>query len=109
MVVSVYRRNWYPTNGLYEIDGVDYAFDQSGYMITGWWQDDYENYYYFDLNSGAMQKGWVYGTVHGTIWIRNTDSCTMMDSIRLTEQAIFLTPNGSMASGWYFYDNDPDR
>ena len=27
--------DWYPSNGLYEIDGVEYAFDQWGYMITG--------------------------------------------------------------------------
>ena len=34
--------DWYPTNGLYEIDGVGYAFDQWGYMMTGWWKDQYE-------------------------------------------------------------------
>ena len=52
--------DWYPTNGLYEIDDVGYAFDQWGYMMTGWWKDPSNGlYYYFDLNSGAMQKGWV--------------------------------------------------
>ena len=30
-------------------------------MMTGWWKDPSNGlYYYFDLNSGAMQKGWVW-------------------------------------------------
>ena len=98
--------DWYPTNGLYEIDGVGYAFDQWGYMMTGWWQDEYDNYYYFDLNSGAMQKGWVwdgawyymdpeYGFMYydGYFWIDET--------------SYLLRPDGSMVSGWYYYDYDP--
>lgn len=98
--------DWYPSNGLYEIDGVEYAFDQWGYMVTGWWQDEYDNYYYFDLNSGAMQKGWVwdgawyymdpeYGFMYydGYFWIDET--------------SYLLRPDGSMVSGWYYYDYDP--
>ena len=96
----------YPSNGLYEIDGVEYAFDQWGYMVTGWWQDEYDNYYYFDLNSGAMQKGWVwdgawyymdpeYGFMYydGYFWIDET--------------SYLLRPDVSMVSGWYYYDYDP--
>lgn len=97
---------WYPTNGLYEIDGTEYAFDQWGYMVTGWWQDEYENYYYFDLNSGAMQKGWVWD---GAWYYLDPEYGFMYsDGFYLIDEAeYYLRANGSMVSGWYFYDYDP--
>lgn len=36
----------YAQNGIYTISGIDYAFDQNGWMVTGWYQDDNENCYY---------------------------------------------------------------
>ena len=54
--------DWYPTNGLYEIDGVGYAFDQWGYMMTGWYTDENGDTYYLnpvsDNTLGRMVTGW---------------------------------------------------
>ncbi len=39
-----------------EIDEEKYRFDENGYMITGWWHNDYyDDWYYYD-ESGKMLK-----------------------------------------------------
>lgn len=52
----------YAKDGIWTIEGVDYAFDASGWMVTGWykevWSDGSYDWYYFKSN-GAMKKGWL--------------------------------------------------
>lgn len=96
--------DWYPSNGLYEIDGVGYAFDQWGYMMTGWWKDPSNGlYYYFDLNSGAMQKGWVWD---GAWYYLDPEYGYMYSDgfYTIDGNDYWFKPDGSMVSGWYFYD-----
>lgn len=51
-----YTQTDYYTDGLYEIGGNYYFFDEEGYMCTGWIvQDGYT--YYANLN-GVIQRGW---------------------------------------------------
>ncbi|MDD6327136.1 MAG: hypothetical protein PUA62_01640 [Lachnospiraceae bacterium] len=51
----------YPKNTNMVIDGFTYAFDEDGYMMTGWIHDIYENgdddWYYADAN-GKLAAGW---------------------------------------------------
>jgi len=58
------RGTWYqnPTgsyarSGFTTIDGVMYAFDGEGYMVTGWQNQD-GKWYYFEPESGAQALGW---------------------------------------------------
>ena len=50
----------YAANDFYTIDGRDYCFNASGYMVTGWQTytvNGRSNYYYFS-STGPMYKGW---------------------------------------------------
>ncbi len=47
----------YARSGFSTIDGVMYAFDAEGYMITGWQSQDGQ-WYYFEPESGAQAIGW---------------------------------------------------
>ena len=100
--------DWYPSNGLYKINGTEYAFDQWGYMVTGWWKDSYGSYYYFDRTSGAMQKGWILD--YGTWYYLDPDYGYMYsDGIyQINGTDYWFKSDGSMVAGWYFYDFDPN-
>ena len=52
-----YHDGTYPVNSIQNIDGVYYAFDAIGYMITGWYHNGF-HWYYFN-GSGAMCTGWI--------------------------------------------------
>lgn len=47
----------YARGGFSTIDGVMYAFDGEGYMVTGW-QSQEGQWYYFEPESGAQAIGW---------------------------------------------------
>ena len=47
----------YPKNAWQNIDGVWYAFNGSGYMITGWFLSG-DKWYYLDATQGGMKTGW---------------------------------------------------
>ena len=61
-----YEDGTWPSNGIYKINGMNYAFDAAGYMITGWYQNQ-EGWYYFS-GSGEMMTGWQLVNGAGTIW-----------------------------------------
>ena len=51
----------YAKGDIYTIAGDNYAFDQSGWMITGWYHYVWysgDDWYYFDAN-GKMHRGWL--------------------------------------------------
>ena len=45
--------------GLQYVDNEYYYFDNNGNMIKGIVRDDNDNLYYFDQDTGIMQKGWI--------------------------------------------------
>ena len=68
----------YASGGIYNINGKQYKFDDDGYMITGWQQDNNDNWTYFetDDDNGQMVKSqwrqhsdgkWYYLTYDGTM------------------------------------------
>ena len=52
-----YEDGTWPKDEIVEINGVNYGFNASGYMVTGWHKRA-EGWYYFK-SSGAMQTGWL--------------------------------------------------
>ncbi|MFV3420394.1 hypothetical protein ACNJEK_21180, partial [Mycobacterium tuberculosis] len=52
-----YPDGTYPANERIELGGVTYAFDASGWMKTGWDNEEGEWRYY--APSGAMATGWL--------------------------------------------------
>ena len=62
------------TNGIAyaweQVNGNWWAFDESGYIKTGWMRDeDYGGWFYFDPEHG-MQTGWVLIAANGAISTR---------------------------------------
>lgn len=99
----------YAEDGIYEIDGVLYAFDKAGWMVTGWYKDVGEMdgkpwtiWYYFD-KSGAMETGWIWdgawyyldetggNMYHSGVYTVGTGVNYAFDS------------SGAMITGWYEY------
>lgn len=68
----------YLQNGIYNINGTSYLFDENGYAKSGWYavrdSEGYVNdWYYFDANSG-MKTGWV---EDGNHWFYLNEDGTM--------------------------------
>ncbi|AYA99587.1 hypothetical protein [Lachnoanaerobaculum umeaense] len=55
-----YSDNSYAKSGIRNIDGVDYCFNDAGYMVTGWQYTNYNSYgwYYFQPD-GSKKTGWL--------------------------------------------------
>lgn len=92
---------FYPANDIYEIDGVSYGFDESGWMVTGWrYYAKYESWFYF-YGDGSLAKGWVYD---GSAWYYTSPKSGIMyyDGIyTISGQNYYLYPSGVMAAnGW---------
>ncbi|MGI6095029.1 MAG: hypothetical protein ACOYBL_06310 [Lachnospiraceae bacterium] len=86
----------YPRNGIYSINGTKYAFDSSGWMLTGWYASG-STWYYFG-SSGAMQTGWVQV---GGIWYYLDSSGAMQTGWqKIGGIWYYLDRSGAMQTGW---------
>ena len=97
-----YEDGTWPSNGIYKINGMNYAFDAAGYMITGWYQNQ-EGWYYFS-GSGEMMNGWQ--LVNGAWYYldgENVEHPGLMVSGCKKEiggQTYFFQGSGAMYTGW---------
>ncbi len=89
----------YPANGIYSIDGANYAFDASGWMITGWYSNK-GHWYYFN-SDGSMKKGWLW--LNNTWYYLNPSNGQMYSSgIRTIGNSSYaFNSSGEMVTGWY--------
>lgn len=89
----------YAQNIIGEIDGVIYAFDASGYMVTGWFY--YNEVWYYFGGSGVMYTGWLY--LSGTWYYLDPDYGFMYsnDIFEINGVNYAFHANGAMANGWY--------
>lgn len=90
----------YPANGIYEINGTAYAFDSQGYMVTGWYLTEYGFYYYFDGNSGAMHRGWLWD---GAWYYLDPQFGDMYVNTIILDNGINygVGASGALANGWF--------
>ncbi|MDO5118866.1 MAG: hypothetical protein Q4D48_02175 [Coriobacteriales bacterium] len=107
----------YAQDEMLVLDGVEYLFDDAGWMVTGWWLDG-DEWLYCDW-SGAVAHGWrkVNGSwywldpdtgIMATGWIRDGDSWYYLKSSGAMATGwlldgntwYYLTPSGAMATGW---------
>ena len=91
-------------DGIYTISGVDYAFDQNGWMVTGWylqtWDDGTTDWYYFN-NNGSMYYGWLQS---GGSWyyFDEEDGYMYADTFDwISDGGYQFRANGTMVTGWY--------
>ena len=84
------------TDGIREIDGCLYCFDENGYLRTGWVQDG-GDWYVYDPETGARLAGWYRDT--GSVSVTGDTAAANVSN----------SGNGSAAdvSGpWYYLDPD---
>ena len=102
----VYEDGTWPKNESVEINGVDYGFNASGYMVIGWYKRA-EGWYYFKSN-GAMQTGWL---KLGKTWYyldgANTEHKGLMKQNEwheINHATYYFNNSGYMLTGWQKMD-----
>lgn len=82
-----------------EIDGVTYAFDKDGWMVTGWGYVDGD--WYYCNGSGAMQFGWQ--SIGGHWYYLDPEYGFMYaDGFKeINGQTYRFNANGTLFYGWY--------
>ena len=94
-------------DGIYTIDGAQYAFDASGWMVTGWYKDSTSTWYYFD-SSGKMVHGWLQlGSKR--YYMDLNDGHMYVDTWDWINKHLYVfTTDGSVHTGWYkdVYDDN---
>lgn len=81
-----YDNGSYAKSGIRDIGGTNYAFDDNGYMLTGWQYISFR-WYYFAPETGAQVIGWV----------------------QVDGKWYYLDPNNSGAMYTYWLDIGKDR
>ena len=86
----------YPAGKWQKIDGVNYYFNNRGYMVTGW-QKLGGDWYYFK-SSGAMATGWQ--KVSGTWYYLDSSGVMQTGWLKSGGTWYYLKSSGAMATGW---------
>ena len=93
----------YAKGDIYTIAGDNYAFDQSGWMITGWYHYVWysgDDWYYFNPD-GKMHFGWLKS---GSKWYYmdpDTGEMYYDTDFQADNDSYRFNADGSMHTGWY--------
>lgn len=96
----------YPVSTWENIRGRYYAFDERGYMRSGWFREGESWYYLGGANDGAMKTGWQ--KVNGKWYWMNRDGRMASGWVTLGSKNYYLGDrnDGAMKSGWLRYGAD---
>ncbi len=96
----------YLKDNIYSINDVKYAFNDKGYMVTGWYKHTDEcghsDWYHF-ASSGAMEYGWLKS---GGKWYYLDPYLGYMwhdDGDEIDGDIYIFDKTGAMVTGWYKY------
>ena len=113
-------------NTVQTINGINYRFNDSGAMVTGWYKVSYNSdqydWFYYD-KSGAPHKGWVqsggkwyYCYSDGCIYRNTTLSAGNYREYRFNDNGAMVTAwfkksykdpeTGKVYTTWYYYDTN---
>ncbi len=94
-------------NGVKTIDGCEYAFDENGYMLTGWQYLNF-HWYYFEPTTGAKVYGWR--AIDGKWYYFDPDNFGEMYTywLNIGDNRYYLDENGVMQTGIFFL-SDPTK
>ena len=86
-------------DGIYEINGVNYCFNASGAMATGWAKTSDGSWVYAASSGALYQEQWVKS---GGKWYYLKANCLMADDEIITWNGsyYYLKSGGAMATGW---------
>lgn len=97
----------YAKSGIKNIDGVNYAFDASGYMLTGWQYLEFKWYYFYPGN-GAQAIGWT--QIDGKWYYLDPDKGGEMATywLDLGKDRYYLDEKGVLQTGIFYLSNSTD-
>jgi glucan-binding YG repeat protein len=85
----------YPKNQWAKINNTVYRFNESGYMVEGWFVLN-GKWYYLTPSSGAMSTGWV--DIQNRWYYLNNDGSMAVGWIKLADKWYYLNADGKMAA-----------
>jgi len=93
------------SSGIRNINGVNYAFDSNGYMLTGWRYLSFK-WYYFDPAAGAEVYGWK--LIDGRwYYLDPKDSGAMYTWwLDLDGKRYYLDESGALQTGVFYLSDD---
>ena len=91
-----YEDGTWPKDEIVEINGVNYGFNASGYMVTGWHKRA-EGWYYFK-SSGAMQTGWQ--KINNRWYYLKESGAMTTGWLQFGDTWYYLNSSGVMITGW---------
>lgn len=93
----------YARDQVVSIDGVNYAFNAEGYMLTGW-QNQGGKWYYYDTASGAQANGWR--QLDGKWYYLDPAAGGAMHTswLKLGSNKYYLDASGVMKTGYFGVD-----
>ena len=86
----------YYSNGIYEINGKKYGFNDSGLMVTGWYK--FSGKWHYFTSSGAMVTGWK--KISGKWYWFDSDGVMVTGWKKISGKWYYFTSGGSMVTGW---------
>lgn len=97
----------YASNGVKNIDGVNYGFLPDGYMATGWNYLGFK-WFYFDTGSGAQLTGWQ--NLGGKWYYLDPSNDGAMATywLDLGNKRYYLDENGAMKTGLFQLSDGTD-
>ena len=95
----------WPANEWKVINGKWYAFDERGWMRTGWFLDSTKKWYYLDPVDGYMKTGWV--LVNNKWYYLDPSNGDMkIGWVKVIGKWYYLNPNGDMRTGWVWWNGE---
>ena len=98
------------TGGLHTIDSQKFRFTEEGRMITDWYTEDNETYYYF--NNLVVESDHTYGAAANG-WLKMEPRVDSTDEELDSDLVYYYFDNGKMVTGskyidktWYYFDGD---
>lgn len=85
----------YPKNQWAKINNTVYRFNESGYMVEGWFVLN-GKWYYLIPSSGAMATGWV--DIQNKWYYLNNDGSMAVGWIKIADKWYYLNADGKMAA-----------
>ena len=101
---------YYYFDGIYEIDGTSYCFDETGKLMTGWIYSKLNDEWYYADNHGVLLEGWQ-KVSEKWYYFEPGDFNMYADGIyTIGDDAYYFAASGAMLTGWiketYTYDDE---
>ncbi|MCI8517893.1 MAG: hypothetical protein HFG75_13675 [Hungatella sp.] len=94
----------YARSQMVDIEGVRYAFDESAYMVVGWYKENSNWYYFSQENAGGLHTGWRQIDGQWYYLDPGQNGAMRVSWLDIGSSRYYLRPDGSMVTGSFDVD-----